>query len=53
MVSITFSHLLPRSLTLSIDCYPRSEEALELSQNIKKLGLNKDICSREYLFKFF
>ena len=31
----------------------RSGEALELSQIIKKLGLNKDICSEEYLFKFF
>ena len=31
----------------------RSNEALELSQIIKKLGLNKDICSEEYLFKFF
>ena len=30
-----------------------SAEALELSQIIKKLGLNKDICSEEYLFKFF
>lgn len=30
-----------------------SNEALELSQIIKKLGLNKDICSEEYLFKFF
>ena len=30
-----------------------SGEALELSQIIKKLGLNKDICSQEYLFKFF
>ena len=35
----------------SFDC--RSDEALELSQIIKKLGLNKDICSEEYLFKFF
>ena len=31
----------------------RSDEALELSQIIKKLGLNKDICSQEYLYKFF
>lgn len=31
----------------------RSGEALELSQIIKKLGLNKDICSEEYLYKFF
>ena len=31
----------------------RSQEALELSQIIKKIGLNKDICSEEYLFKFF
>ena len=31
----------------------RSEEALELSQIIKKLGLNKDICSEEFLLKFF
>ena len=30
-----------------------SGEALELSQIIKKLGLNKDICSQEYLYKFF
>jgi hypothetical protein len=30
-----------------------SEEALELSQIIKKLGLNKDICCEEYLYKFF
>lgn len=33
--------------------YVRSNEALELNQIIKKLGLNKDICSEEYLFKFF
>ena len=35
------------------NCLLRSDEALELSQIIKKLGLNKDICSEEYLFKFF
>ena len=26
---------------------------MELSQIIKKLGLNKDICCEEYLYKFF
>ena len=31
----------------------RSDEALELSQIIKKLGLNKDICTEEFLYKFF
>jgi len=30
-----------------------SDEALELSQMIKKLGLIKDICCEEFLFKFF
>lgn len=30
-----------------------SDEALELSQNIRMLGLNKDICTEEFLFKFF
>ena len=45
------------NLQLAVDLfffsYVRSNEALELSQIIKKLGLNKDICSEEYLFKFF
>ena len=40
-------------LTETLIFIPRSDEALELSQIIKKLGLNKDICSREYLYKFF
>lgn len=31
----------------------RSDEALELSQQIKKLGLNNDICQEEYLYSFF
>jgi len=31
----------------------RSDEALELSQQIKKLGLNNDICQEDYLFSFF
>ena len=30
-----------------------SDEALELNQNIRMLGLNQDICTEEFLFKFF
>lgn len=30
-----------------------SDEALELNLILKKLGFSKDICSREFLLKFF